>query len=302
MQNDNPRHNSILQALLDLQRAGYGGRSVDDMVSALQHSPKMCTDLQAVWDRHTYPEDALTWTRIYGGDASTQDMTATIEQMWAVMSPAAAKVFLLLARQCGSSGMIQASMPIIAALTGISPRSVSPAVQELINIGAIVCVSKAKQRIPAIYQVNPVLTRTGKISQTLLSQYAKTQAKAQAETKRSPKPLQPPAYLPTTETVYDGELRYTRLAAITPAEAKEKRMATDAHKAAAKEAAVTRSRPASPAAKRKGAPVATTEAPGTSLLDIKKPYCPDDTTPFGQLSINDAAELDDLFQAAQPDD
>lgn len=151
--NPNPDHNAPLQALLDLQAAGMGTMSINDAIARLQADRRLAADMQARWQGHTYPDRAITWTRL------------TISPIWQVLSPEACQIALILGMYASQSTLVQCSVPSMVQITGVSRTAVKAAIRDLRAAGVIAVYRPARQRQAPIYAVNPEICKKGTSSQ-----------------------------------------------------------------------------------------------------------------------------------------
>lgn len=147
---ENPQHNSVLQALLDLTDLGYGGQSVDSLVKKLQSDRKLATQMQDKWNAHSYPEKSLTFTCL------------TISDHYMQLTDPQLRVLLFMGMRCHQTWLIQVSMSDLALLTGLKPRATQTAVKGLIGAGCIRVHTPSVRHTPPIYEVNSRLFRKGK--------------------------------------------------------------------------------------------------------------------------------------------
>lgn len=149
MNKRNPTNNAILQACLDIVDSGYGTMSVNDFVTKISTDPKLLKDMQAVWNRHTYPDKSIKWVSI-----TKTDLLMTL-------SPNAMQVLVFLGMYCHQSTLIQVTYSVLSAITGIKPTKLREAVKELIGSGCIKVAKSSARHDAPIYAVNPALIKAG---------------------------------------------------------------------------------------------------------------------------------------------
>lgn len=147
--NPNPGHNSIVQALLDLQAEGYGELTINQAIDRLRADKKLSTALQNKWNSHYYPDKSIVYAQTTTSPALMQ------------LSPYAVKILCFLGTNCGQSGQIQVSVPTLIEITGVKKTNLRDAIDELEDCGAIRKIRKAIQRNAPIYFVNPELFNIG---------------------------------------------------------------------------------------------------------------------------------------------
>lgn len=150
MSEANPKHNSVLQALLDLHDVGYGGLTVDALIQKLATDRKAADALQDKWDAHMYPEKSMTFTR------------ATIADQYMSLSDPALRVLLFMGLRCHQTGLIQVSMADLASLTKLKLRATQAAVKALVEAGCISVKIQSVRHTPPVYEVNRALFAKGK--------------------------------------------------------------------------------------------------------------------------------------------
>lgn len=145
----NPTNNAILQACLDIVDSGYGTMSVNDFVTKISADPKLLKDMQAIWNRHAYPDKSIKWVSI-----TKTDLLMTL-------SPNAMQVLVFLGMYCHQSTLIQVTYSVLSAITGIKPTKLREAVKELVDSGCIKVAKSSARHDAPIYAVNPVLIKAG---------------------------------------------------------------------------------------------------------------------------------------------
>lgn len=150
MSEANPKHNSVLQALLDLHDVGYGGLTVDALIQKLATDRKTADALQDKWDAHMYPEKSMTFTR------------TTIADQYMLLPDPALRVLLLMGLRCHQTGLIQVSISDLASLTKLKQRATQSAVKTLIDAGCISIKIQSVRHAPPVYEVNRAIFAKGK--------------------------------------------------------------------------------------------------------------------------------------------
>lgn len=148
-QNPNPTGNSIIQALLDLQKRGYGACKLDDLLVQLGNDRKELTKLQAVWDGHAYPDKSLRFTKQAINDGLFQ------------LSAPALMVLTFLGMHADRDGHIQVKQKDLAHYLGYKDRHMKTLFKELLDCGAIKVLIPSKAHKPAVYRVSSLLYNKG---------------------------------------------------------------------------------------------------------------------------------------------
>lgn len=204
MANKNPDGNAVLQALLDLQRLGYGVKSVNDLITAITGDAKLRADLQKTWCGHAYPEKSMVFAQL------------GIDQRLFTLSDAGYKIITLLGMYCHQSGLIQAKLDDICAAVKIGRTSAKAAVAELRACGALdIAVPPIRHAAP-VYRINPALINKGVRRRADVTDFA-------AHLTITPDDYilnREPDLVVQTDVVRNPEIVYNRLYLVPPDEAK----------------------------------------------------------------------------------
>lgn len=204
MANKNPDGNAILQALLDLQRLGYGVKSVNELITAITGDAKLRADLQKTWCGHAYPEKSMVFAQL------------GIDQRLFTLSDAAYKVITLLGMYCHQSGLIQAKLDDICAAVQVGRTSAKAAIADLRKCGALAVAVPSVRHAAPVYSVNPALINKGVRRKTDVTDFA-------AQLTIAPDDYilnREPELVVQTDVVRNPEIVYNRLYLVPPDEAK----------------------------------------------------------------------------------
>lgn len=204
MANKNPDGNTILQALLDLQRLGYGVKSVNELIDTIGCDSKLRADLQKAWNGHAYPEKAMVYAQL------------GINQRLFTLSDAAYKVITLLGMYCHQSGLIQAKLDDICTAVRVGRTSAKAAITELRKCGALAVAVPSVRHAAPVYSVNPALINKGVRRMTDVTGFA-------AQLTIAPDDYilnREPELVVQTDVVRNPEIVYNRLYLVPPDEAK----------------------------------------------------------------------------------
>jgi hypothetical protein len=152
MSKRNDDNNSIVQALLDLQDAGLGSRSVSDLIAYLAGNRTLKRQLQDKWDSHAYNDRTLTFAMIYENPAIM------------CLSDLAVKILWFLATTANQSGCIQVSTPVLSQICGYKRTKVTATMRELEDAGVITVVRPPTRHDAPVYMINPAVSLKGKRS------------------------------------------------------------------------------------------------------------------------------------------
>lgn len=204
MANKNPDGNAILQALLDLQRLGYGVKSVNELIDTIGCDSKLRADLQKAWNGHAYPEKAMVFAQL------------GINQHLFTLSDAAYKIIMLLGMYCHQSGLIQAKLDDICTAVQVGRTSAKAAITELRQCGALAVAVPSVRHAAPVYSVNPTLINKGVRRMTDVTGFA-------AQLTIAPDDYilnREPELVVQTDVVRNPEIVYNRLYLVPPDEAK----------------------------------------------------------------------------------
>lgn len=145
-----------LQALKDLKESGafVGTMTLDDMIHNLSQATADCRklnkDLQAKWDSHQYPDDAIVYIQV------------TNDPRLSLLSCDAQAVLLLLGTHVLQSGLIKITVDQICKLTGLKRTKAKEAIAELKDCGVLAIYRKAARHEAPIYSIDPKIINVGK--------------------------------------------------------------------------------------------------------------------------------------------
>lgn len=144
----NPTNNAMLQMCLDLKKRGYGNL-IEDLYTKLSSDADFLNECDAMWRAHRRPNASITYVQ------------HTLHSGLEYLSPYANKLFILLAEAAAAAGLVQASLPDLVYITGMSRTSIQRALRELRECGAISIKETAKQHAATVYEINPCISCVG---------------------------------------------------------------------------------------------------------------------------------------------
>lgn len=151
----NPENSSTLQALLDLQTAGF---EVDGLIEAVKKDKKARTKADELFDSHRYPDTALVYTK-----------TSNFNECRARygLKPKSVAVLDLLVNTANQSGLVSIPQEFICEILKADKRTVGSGIKELVENGFICVYRKSIQHQSPIYMINPMVSKTGKPATSL---------------------------------------------------------------------------------------------------------------------------------------
>lgn len=218
----NPNSNSVLQALLDATDSGLGELTIDAAITKLSGDPKLRAALQKKWNAHAYPNKSLVWTQLVK------------DQRLMTLTDPALKALAFMGMYCSQTGLIQVSRKDLTAATGVKSTTLTSALKELQDCGAIRVAVPAVRHAAPIYAVNPGIcnkgTRRTGDKEAFEAHIVGAKGPSYLLNRELPLCVQ-------EDTVYDGEMMYNRITMLRPedvaarqAQAKQRRRSGDDNK------------------------------------------------------------------------
>lgn len=150
MSKRNETSNAIIQALIDLQDAGQGDKTINTALSHLQSDRQLSRQLQDKWDAHQYNDRAVTFAMVRENPAIMRLTDAAVKMLW------------FLATTANQSGCIQVSVPVLSRICGCKRTKANAAMRELENAGVITVIKPPTRHDAPVYMVNPEVSLKGK--------------------------------------------------------------------------------------------------------------------------------------------
>lgn len=167
----NVTSNAHLQALLDLQEAGFGELSIDNAIKMLtinenetedeqQYTMEILRGLQDIWNRHQYPDTAIKLLLLAIYDLSPDIHSCSLESQ--------ALFFLMIRIQQEGTGYVAVKKKVFGQALGFSRNKIeskmSGYLQELedINVIQAIFIPPKGSDKPCIYKISDKVSKIGK--------------------------------------------------------------------------------------------------------------------------------------------
>lgn len=148
----NKENSGIIQALLDIKKAGGEASLVDALIEMLRENESLLIEAEELFKGHQYPQHSLAFCKL-----SNEFEFARF------LSPKALVLLIAMCQNMWHGNLIQLSQRDILKITSISSlSSIKPALKELIDCGCITIAIEGTTRKPTVYMVNPCIATIGR--------------------------------------------------------------------------------------------------------------------------------------------
>lgn len=166
----NPTNSSILQALLDVEDAGFKTQ-LEPVIAKLQSDKKLLQDLETRFQQRGYNQDKIKYTQL------------TIDERLVRLSNNATNVLLYLGMFCSQNGLVSIKLDELATATACGSKDTARrAVKQLMDNGLLVEIDGKRRHEPPVWQVHPGVIHSGK-RMTVTTQVHDFMAKVKPGTK-----------------------------------------------------------------------------------------------------------------------
>lgn len=149
---ENPENSSIIQALLDISKAGaYPANEINAMICLLRADSSSLQEAEKLFHSHLYPDHKITFCKLECEVEFARFLSAN-----------AIAVLTAMCQNMRHSNLIQLNRKDIVKISALkSEKPVTPAMQELLNSGCIAIKIPGTTRRGPVYMVNPGIATVG---------------------------------------------------------------------------------------------------------------------------------------------